>query len=41
MEKIKLSCAILCEGKYDKITLENVIDSLIIATDGCLKNLIM
>lgn len=34
MEKIKLSCAILCEGKYDKIKLSSVIDGTILTTDG-------
>ena len=31
---ISLKRPIIVEGKYDKITLENVIDTLIIATDG-------
>lgn len=31
---IKLNQAVIVEGKYDKITLENVIDATIIATDG-------
>lgn len=31
---IKISKPIIVEGKYDKITLENVIDGLIIPTDG-------
>lgn len=31
---IKLDMPIVVEGKYDKITLENVVDTLIIATDG-------
>lgn len=31
---IKLSQPVIVEGKYDKITLENVIDALIIPTDG-------
>lgn len=31
---IKLSMPIIVEGKYDKITLENVVDTLIIATNG-------
>ena len=31
---IKLDKPIIVEGKYDKITLENVIDGLIIPTDG-------
>lgn len=31
---IKLSKPVIVEGKYDKITLENVIDALIIPTDG-------
>lgn len=34
MEKIKLSCAVLCEGKYDKIKLSSVIDGMILTTDG-------
>lgn len=34
MEKIKLSCAVLCEGKYDKIKLSSVIDGVILTTDG-------
>ncbi len=31
---IKLDSAVIVEGKYDKITLENIIDAHIIATDG-------
>ena len=31
---IKLKMPIIVEGKYDKITLENVVDTLIISTDG-------
>lgn len=31
---IKLDKPIIVEGKYDKITLENVVDALIISTDG-------
>ncbi len=31
---IRLDRPVIVEGKYDKITLENVIDTLIIATDG-------
>ncbi len=31
---IKLKMPIIVEGKYDKITLSNVIDTLIISTDG-------
>ena len=31
---IKLSQAIIVEGKYDKITLENIIDATIITTNG-------
>lgn len=31
---IKLECPVIVEGKYDKITLENVIDALIIPTNG-------
>ena len=33
-EKIKLGCAVLCEGKYDKIKLSSVIDGMILTTDG-------
>lgn len=31
---IKLSQAVIVEGRYDKTTLENIIDALIIPTDG-------
>ncbi len=31
---IKLSQPVIVEGKYDKITLENLVDALIIPTDG-------
>lgn len=31
---IKLEQPVIVEGKYDKITLENVVDALIITTDG-------
>ena len=31
---IKLECPVIVEGIYDKITLENVIDALIIPTNG-------
>ena len=31
---IKLDMPVIVEGKYDKITLENVVDALIITTDG-------
>ncbi len=31
---IKIRQAVIVEGKYDKITLENVIDAVIITTDG-------
>ncbi|MBE6572631.1 MAG: DUF4093 domain-containing protein [Ruminococcaceae bacterium] len=34
IEKIKLGCAVLCEGKYDKIKLSSVIDGVILTTDG-------
>lgn len=34
MEKIKLDCAVLCEGKYDKIKLCSVLDATIFTTDG-------
>ena len=31
---IKLNQAVIVEGKYDKITLENIIDATIFTTDG-------
>ena len=31
---IKINSAIVVEGKYDKIKLENIIDGLILTTDG-------
>ncbi len=31
---IKLECPVIVEGKYDKITLENIVDALIIPTNG-------
>lgn len=31
---IRLESAVIVEGKYDKITLQNIIDALIIPTDG-------
>ena len=31
---IKLDKPVIVEGKYDKITLENIVDTLIITTDG-------
>ena len=31
---IKIKMPIIVEGKYDKITLSNVVDTLIISTDG-------
>ena len=31
---IKITQPIIVEGKYDKITLSNVVDTLIIATNG-------
>ena len=31
---IKLKSAVIVEGKYDKITLENIIDAPIITTEG-------
>ena len=34
MEKIKVKQAVVVEGKYDKIALKNVIDGVIITTDG-------
>ncbi len=33
-ELIKLNMPVIVEGKYDKITLENVVDALIIPTNG-------
>ena len=34
MEKIPIARAVVVEGKYDKIALENVIDAFILTTDG-------
>ena len=34
MEKIKLSCAVLCEGKYDKIKLSQIVDGTIFVVHG-------
>ncbi|MBR5527579.1 MAG: DUF4093 domain-containing protein [Clostridia bacterium] len=34
LKKIKLNCAVLCEGKYDKIKLSSVLDAQIFTTDG-------
>ena len=34
MEKLRISKAVVVEGKYDKIALSNVIDGLILTTDG-------
>ncbi|GHV46191.1 ribonuclease M5 [Clostridia bacterium] len=34
MEKIKLRQAVIVEGKYDRIKLENIIDAVIIPTNG-------
>ena len=34
MEKIKISRAVIVEGRYDKIKLDSIIDALIIPTDG-------
>lgn len=34
MEKLLISKVVVVEGKYDKITLENVIDAFILTTDG-------
>ena len=34
MEKIKISQAVIVEGKYDKIKLSNIIDAFIIETNG-------
>lgn len=33
-KKLKVSRAVLCEGKYDKIKLSSVIDGMILTTDG-------
>ena len=34
MNKIKISRAVIVEGRYDKIKLDSIIDALIITTDG-------
>ena len=34
MEKLKISRAIIVEGKYDKIKLSSIVDSVIIVTNG-------
>lgn len=34
MDKLKISRAVIVEGKYDKIKLENIVDALIITTEG-------
>lgn len=34
MEKLKIRQAVVVEGKYDKITLSQIIDAVIITTDG-------
>ena len=34
MEKIKIKEAIVVEGKYDRIKLSNLFDTVIITTDG-------
>ncbi len=34
MDKLKISKAVIVEGKYDKIKLENIVDALIITTEG-------
>lgn len=31
---IKLRCAVIVEGKYDKIKLSSLLDTVIITTDG-------
>lgn len=33
-EKLKISQAVICEGKYDKIKLSNIIDAFILETNG-------
>ena len=33
-ERLTISQVVVVEGKYDKITLENVIDAFILTTDG-------
>ena len=33
-EKLKVSQAVIVEGKYDKIKLSNIIDAFIIETNG-------
>lgn len=34
MEKLKIKYPVICEGRYDKIKLSSVIDTVIITTDG-------
>lgn len=34
MEKLKLSMPVICEGRYDKIKLQSILDAHIITTDG-------
>lgn len=34
MEKLKIACPVIVEGKYDRLRLINVIDAQIITTDG-------
>lgn len=34
MEKLRIDCPIIVEGKYDKIKLSSIVDACIIATDG-------
>ena len=34
MNKIKISSAIIVEGRYDKIKLDSILDALIVPTDG-------
>lgn len=34
MEKLKISRAIIVEGKYDKIKLSSIVDGVIIVTNG-------
>ena len=34
MEKIKINMPVICEGRYDKIKLQSILDARIVTTDG-------
>ena len=34
MEKLKIACPVIVEGKYDRLRLLNIIEAQIITTDG-------